>query len=541
MPRILVSDKLAEEGLALLRQYPDIELTVKTGLDEDALAAEIGHYDGLIIRSGSKVTAKVLAKSGKLRAIARAGVGVDNVDLKAATDRGVLVMNTPDANTLSTAEHTIALLCALSRHVVAACQSLRAGQWERNKFTGVQLAGKTLGIIGLGRVGKAVAARALGLQMQVIGYDPFVTATELLDGQVKVVKSVDELLAAADYITLHTPKTAQTANILNAEALAKCRKGVRIINCARGGLVDEAALAEAIKAGHVAGAAFDVFPSEPPPADNPLLALPQVVVTPHLGASTTEAQLAVSVEACEAMIAYLARGQVSNAVNLGPIKLDLSTRGKQFADLAERMGGLVAPLAVGGVKRIEVTVQSEQLSGVAGTLARLLAVALLRPHRDTPVNVVNIAQILDQYGIAVSETTRSAGAGGESAQPDRLDAVITCGDGRKLTVAGTVLADGLPRIREINGYSMDMVPAASMVLLFNQDKPGVIGMVGNAFGKHNVNIADMTISGRAGRAIMVLRVDGEPAAALLKELADAKPVIEEVHLVALPPAPKPLG
>jgi D-3-phosphoglycerate dehydrogenase len=535
MPRILVSDKLAEEGLEMLRAQADFEVDVNTDLDEDQLATEIGQYDGLIIRSGTKVTAKVLADSGKLKAIARAGVGVDNVDLDAATQRGVLVMNTPDANTISTAEQTIALLAAISRHVVEACNSLRAHEWKRSEYTGTQLAGKTLGLIGLGRVGKAVAARAVGLEMDVLAFDPFVTADELLEGKVKVVKELDELLANADYISLHTPKTAQTENILNAESLARCKNGVRIVNCARGGLVDEAALAEAIKSGKVAGAGFDVYPSEPPPDDNPLIGLPQVVTTPHLGASTKEAQLAVALQACEAIIAYLGSGEVRNAVNLGPIKLDLGTRGQQFADLAERMGGLIAPLTGGGLRKIEVTVHSESLAGAAPTLARLLAVALLRPHRETPVNVVNISQLIDEYGIEVSETTRSGGG----RTPDLLEAVVTPAGGEPITIAGTVLADGLPRVREINGYRMDMVPIDCMVVLFNEDRPGVIGMVGGCFGKHEVNIADMTISGREGRAIMVLRTDCQPPKELLDELAANTPTIQQVHLVALGPAPEP--
>ncbi|MDD4891548.1 MAG: phosphoglycerate dehydrogenase [Phycisphaerae bacterium] len=529
MPRILVSDKLAAEGLALIRAHSDLELTNSPGLTEDQLAEQVGQFDGLIIRSGSKVTAKVLAKSGRLKAIARAGVGVDNVDLKAATDRGVLVMTPPDANTLSTGEHTIAMMCALSRHLVDAATSMRAGQWEKTKFTGVQLAGKTLGLIGLGRVGKAVAARALGLEMQVVAYDPFVVG-DVLGGRVKLVKDLDELLAVADFISLHTPKTAQTANILNAAALAKCKPGVRVINCARGGLVDEQALADAITAGKVAGAAFDVFPVEPPPADSPLLKLPQVIATPHLGASTTEAQLAVSLQAAEAMIAYLTRGQIVGAVNLGPIKLDLPPKGKKFADLADRMGGLIAPLAVKGIKKIELTVYSETLSPVAPTLTRLLAIALLRPHRDTPINVVNISQILQQYGTELAETTRSAGDGAA----ERLEAVVTLADATQLRVAGTVLADGLPRVLEVNGYRMDMVPAGNMVLLFNDDRPGVIGAVGMTFGKQAVNIADMTISRQGKTALMILRVDSEPSKELMAALA-AVPAIREMHAVALPP------
>lgn len=531
MPRILVSDKLAEEGLNLIRAHSDIELTVSPGLTEDQLADQVGQYDGLIIRSASKVTAKVLAKSGRLKAVARAGVGVDNVDLKAATDRGVLVMNTPDANTLSTAEHSIAMLCALSRHLVDACNSLRAGQWEKTKFTGVQLAGKTLGLIGLGRVGKAVAARALGLEMQVLAYDPFVVDDDVLGGRVKIIKNLDELLAAADFISLHTPKTTQTANILNAETLAKCKTGVRIVNCARGGLVDEAALAEAIKAGKVAGAAFDVFPVEPPPADHPLLKLPQVIVTPHLGASTTEAQLAVSLQAAEAMIAYLTTGQITGAVNLGPIKLDLPPKGRKFADLADRMGGLIAPLAAKGIKRIELTVYTETLTQVAATMTRLLAIALFRPHRDTPINAVNIGQVLAQYGTELAETTRSAGDGAA----DRLEAVVTLTDGKQLRIAGTVLADGRPRVLEVNGYRMDMVPAGNMVLLFNDDRPGVIGAVGMAFGKQQVNIADMTISRQGKTALMILRVDTEPTKELVAAMK-AIPAIQEMHSVTLPEA-----
>src|SRR5579872_1285943 len=318
MPRVLVSDKLEAPGLDLLRQA-GIELDERAGLKGPALAEAIRAADGLIVRSGTQVTAELLENPGRLRVIVRAGVGVDNIDVGAATRRGILVMNTPGGNTVSTAEHTITLLMALARHIPAADASLRAGKWERSKFLGTQLAGKTLGVVGLGRIGREVARRAAGLDMKVVGFDPFLAPAGAAQLGIEAVSALDQLLPRCDFLTVHTPLTDETRDLIGAKEIAQMRKGARVLNCARGGIINEEALAEALRSGHLAGAALDVFVQEPPPADHPLLKLPNVVVTPHLGASTTEAQLSVATEAAQLMIDFLTRGIVLSAVNMAPV------------------------------------------------------------------------------------------------------------------------------------------------------------------------------------------------------------------------------
>src|SRR5687767_14620467 len=346
--RILVADKLADEGLEFLKAS-GMEFDVKVGLKEDELAATVPSHDALIVRSGAKVTAKVLRNPGKLKAIARAGVGVDNIDLEAATAKGVLVLNTAEASTLSTAEHALALMMSLARKIPAAHAHVKSGQWQRNKYQGTQLAGKTLGVVGLGRIGRTVASRAIAMEMNVLGYDPYFSSPTALDGKVKMIRDFDEFLAQIDVITFHVPGGEQTRHLLNRDRLFnKCRPNLLVINDARGEVVDEFALADALKEKKVAGAAIDVFQTEPPAKDHPLLGLDNVVLTPHLGASTDEAQTAVSVEACKAVVAYLKSGEIRGAVNAGNIKLDLPPDEAPFAELARRIGALLAGFHEGG-------------------------------------------------------------------------------------------------------------------------------------------------------------------------------------------------
>ena len=538
--RILVADKLAEEGLDFLKQN-QAEFDAKVGLKEDELAAVVGEYDALIVRSGAKVTAKVLAKPGKLKAIARAGVGVDNIDLEAATAKGILVLNTAEASTLSTAEHALALMLSLARKIPQAHAALKGGQLEwkkRSVYQGTQLAGKTLGVVGLGRIGRTVASRALAMEMSVIAYDPFFTAPTALDGRVKLVRDFDEFLGQIDVITFHVPGGEGTKHLLNRDRLmTKCRPNLLVVNDARGEVLDEIALADALKEKKIAGAAIDVYAVEPPPKDHPLLSLENVVLTPHLGASTDEAQTAVSVDACKAILAYLKSGEIRGAVNAGGLKLDLPADERPFAELARRIGALLAPLCDTGYKTITLRVSGTRAPKLMATLQRLAAVELLRPHLNTDVNVINVEHVARSRGIelvAIQEASPPAGLVG-----DIIGVRADGPDGQSHRVLGTVYADGLPRVLRIDNYSMDMIPEGHMVLIVNQDQPGVIGTVGSSFGDAQVNIADMVISrdyGQDGKAtaLMVIKTDSQPPESLINRLK-ARPNILRVKTLMLPP------
>ena len=534
--RILVADKLAEEGLEALKAEK-VDFDAKVGLKEPELAAAVGAYDALIVRSGAKVTAKVLENPGNLKAIARAGVGVDNIDLEAATAKGILVLNTAEASTLSTAEHALALMMSLARKTPQADAHVRKGEWKRNQYQGTQLAGKTLGVVGLGRIGRTVASRALAMEMTVVGYDPYFTAETALDGRVKMVRDFEQFLGQIDVITFHVPGGDQTRHLLNHERLFnKCRPNLLIVNDARGEVVDEYALAEALRAKKVAGAAIDVYAQEPPPKDHPLFSLENVVLTPHLGASTDEAQTAVSVEACKAILAYLKRGEIRGAVNAGGIKLDLPPDEAAFAKLASRIGALLAGLSDSGYKTITLRASGQRAPKLMNTLLRLATVELLKPHLDTPVNVINVEHLARSRGIELVQVH-------EPAPPSGLigDIVGVRGDtpnGESHRVLGTVYQDGWPRIVRIDNYAMDMIPEGNMVLIINQDQPGVIGTVGTTFGDANVNIADMVISRDIGAdgnatALMLLKTDSEPPQALLNRLR-ARPNITRVKALTLP-------
>jgi D-3-phosphoglycerate dehydrogenase len=543
--RILVADKLAEEGLEFLKQS-GVAYDVKTPITEDELSAAVasGEFDALVVRSGAKVTAKVLTNPGNLKAIARAGVGVDNIDLDAATAKGILVLNTAEASTLSTAEHALALMMSLARKIPAAHASLRSGQLEwkkRSQFQGTQLAGKTLGVVGLGRIGRTVASRALAMEMNVIGFDPFFPAPTALDGKVKLVRDFDEFLGQLDVITFHVPGGEATKHLLNRDRLlgGKCKPNLLVVNDARGEVVDEFALADALKEKKIAGAALDVFMKEPPPKDHPLFGLENAVLTPHLGASTDEAQTAVSVDACKAVVAYLQNGEIRGAVNAGGLKLDLPPDEQPFADLARRMGTLLAGLCEGGSSALALRVHGPRTTKLSNTLLRLSAVELLRPHMGPgSVNAINVEHLARHRGIelaAINEPTPPAGLVG-----DVMELRASGPDGGEChRVLGTVYADGLPRVVRIDGYSMDMIPEGNMVIIINRDQPGVIGTVGTSFGDAQVNIADMVISRQftsegEATALMVIKTDSEPPAALLNRLR-ARPGILRARALVLPP------
>lgn len=539
--RILVADKLAEEGLDFLKQS-GMEFDTKIGLKEDELAAVIGQYDAMVVRSGVKATAKVLANPGKLKAIARAGVGVDNIDLDAATAKGILVLNTAEASTLSTAEHALALMMSLARKIPAANASLKSGQLEwkkRSQYQGTQLAGKTLGIVGLGRIGRTVATRAIAMEMNVVGFDPYFAAPTALDGKVKMVKDFDEFVGQIDVITFHVPGGEGTRHLLNRTRLfSKCKPNLLVVNDARGEVVDEFALADALKEKKIAGAALDVFQVEPPAKDHPLMGLDNVVLTPHLGASTDEAQTAVSVDACKAIVAYLKNGEIRGAVNAGGIKLDLPPDEMPFARLASRIGMLLAGYCDCGYKTITLRASGTRAPRLMNTLLRLASVELLKPHLgEGSVNVINVEHQARQRGIGLVQIHEPAPPAGLVG--DVVGVRVDTTDGATHRILGTAYADGLPRVLRVDGYTMDMVPEGHMVLLQNRDQPGVIGTVGTSFGDAAVNIADMVISREfdkegAATALMVIKTDSPPPDALLNRLR-ARPNILRVKSLVLPP------
>ncbi len=537
--KILVADKLAEEGLAYLKDS-GFAYDVKIGLKEDELAATVPDYDALIVRSGAKVTAKVLANPGKLRAIARAGVGVDNIDLDVATAKGILVLNTAAASTLSTAEHALALMYALARKIPQAHNALRSGslEWKkRSIYQGTQLAGKTLGIVGLGRIGQTVASRALAMEMNVLAFDPYYSGDTALDGRVKLVRDFDEFLKQLDVITFHVPGGEGTRHLINRERLFNvCKPNLLIINDARGEVVDEFALAEALKEKRIAGAALDVYQQEPPVKDHPLFGLDNVVLTPHLGASTDEAQTAVSVEACKAIVAYLQTGEIRGAVNAGGIKLDLPADEAPFAELASRIGTLLSSLMDSGIKTITIRASGSKAPKHMKTLLRLATVKLLEPHLDTPVNVINVEHAARAREIELVQVHEPAPPQGLIGDIVGIRAKSATGETHR--ILGTVYADGLPRILRIDNYAMDMVPEGNMVIILNKDMPGTIGTVGTIFGDAGVNIADMVISrdkqpDGTATAMMLIKTDSDPTQKLLDALR-AKPNILKAKSVTLP-------
>lgn len=530
MIKILVADPLADEGMKRIQATPGVQADVKTGLAEDELAKIVGDYDGMIIRSGVKVTDKVLANPGKLRVIARAGVGVDNVDIKAATQAGILVMNTPDANTISTAEQTMNLLLAISRHTPKADAHVREKQWNRKAFVGTQLAGKTLGIIGLGRVGSAVARRAAAFEMKIVAYDPFYSGETAVDGLVTLCKSRDEVFAQADYLTLHTKLSDDTKQMINKANIAKMKNGVRIVNSSRGGVINDADLAEALANGKVAAAGIDVYTTEPPAPDNPLLTAPNTVLAPHLGASTEEAQLAVTIDAVDILLNYLTKGEIRWAVNVAGLPAQMSERDKAYVDLAQRMGTIIGRLCTGVIESVGVTTHGESLHGLAGTLLKQLLVGLLSPHFTSRLNMINIDAFVKERNIKTELTTDTA----ISSITDSVRLKVSTNEGAH-EVLGEIFVDGRPRIMAIDGYEMSLVPEGEMVMIQNDDEPGVIGMVGTILGDHKVNIADFMLSRQKNKALMTFKLDAPMPGAALKALQARKPPINLVLPVTLPP------
>ncbi|MCC7205567.1 MAG: phosphoglycerate dehydrogenase [Phycisphaeraceae bacterium] len=530
--RVLAADKLDEEGLEYIRSQPDAELINKPGITEEELAKIAGDADGMIVRSAVQVTAKVLANPGRLKVVARAGVGVDNIDLEAATDKGILVMNSADASTISTAEHAFALLISLARQIGPAYKTMSEGGWDRSKFMGRQLSGKTLGVVGFGRIGRTVAERALAFGMNVVAYDPVFNQPTALDGKVRVFQQFKDILPHADMLTFHVPLTDQTRGMLGAETFPLCKKGVMVVNASRGGVVDEDSLIAAIDAGQCGGAALDVYTTEPPAKDSPLRKHPKILLTPHLGASTKEAQKAVAVAAAEQLMTFL-RGQgIVGAVNAGGLRIDLTPLQNAFVDLAQRMTKLLAPMITQGIGSVTIELSGKELAAASGTIERYALVGLLGSSLDVPVNVINVAHVARQRGVQL-RTVLTDGQEDQAGTPE-LTIEVASPDGKeKRRIVGHIYDDMRPRVEEINGYRMDMIPAGAMVLILNEDRPGMIGLVGTEFGQAQVNIADMTISRRESKAMMVLKVDQEPAEALLNRLTH-RPGILKVAVIRLP-------
>ena len=512
-PKVLVSDKLSETAVQIFRDRGiDVDFDPSIGKDKDKLLAVIDQYDGLAIRSATKATEKIINAATNLKVIGRAGIGVDNIDRAAASKKGVIVMNTPFGNMITTAEHAIAMMFAVARQIPEASASTHAGKWEKSNFMGVELTGKTLGVIGAGNIGGIVCERALGLKMKVVAYDPFLSEERAEKLGVQKV-DLDDLLARADFITLHVPKTEQTSNILNAEAIPKMKPGVRVINCARGGLVDEAALAEALKSGHVAGAAFDVFEVEPA-TDSPLFNLPNVVCTPHLGAATTEAQENVAVQVAEQMSDYLLTGAVTNALNMPSVTAEEAKIMGPWLALAGHLGAFIGQMTSEPIKAINIlydgTVSSMNLAALnCGVVAGIMKAG------NPDVNMVSAPVIAEERGIKISTTNQN-----KSGVFDAYIKVTVVTETRERSVAGTVFSDGKPRFIQIKGINVDAEIGRHMLYTTNDDVPGIIGVLGSTMGKNNVNIANFTL-GRAsegGQAIALLYVDAPVSDVVLAEL-----------------------
>ncbi len=532
MPRVFISDPLGAGGIELLKQA-GLEIDSRDlKKDPAALQDAIRAADGMIVRSGIKVTRELLDSPGKLRAIVRAGVGVDNIDVPAATRKGIVVMNTPGGNTVSTAELTVSHLMSLARHLPAADATMRQGKWDRAKFTGTQLAGKTLGIVGLGRIGREVARRAAGLDMKVIGFDPFLAPDRAAQLGIEAAPDLDTLLGRCDFLTVHTPLTAETTNLIGARELGRMKKGARVLNCARGGIINEEALAEALGSGQLAGAALDVYVQEPPPADHPLLKLANIVLTPHLGASTVEAQESVALEAAQLLIDFLTRGTIQFAVNVASVDRAELQEVRLYVDLARRLGLLHAQMCQGAIQRAELHYRGEVARRSTRLITAAFAAGLLEYRLAEQVNIVNAELLARERGIELVEQI-SPKKGDFSTL---IQAHVTT-DKKQYTAAGTLFGHDLLRLVQVGPYHLDTYIDGILLLFTHHDVPGLIGYIGTIFGKHSVNIAQMTVGRQVpgGEAIAVLNLDSDPPEEALKEVR-SHPQISSLCVVKLPRA-----
>ncbi|NBC95053.1 MAG: phosphoglycerate dehydrogenase [Deinococcus-Thermus bacterium] len=518
MPKVLISDKLSDRAAEIFRER-GCEVDVKTGLDPDALAQIIGDYDGLAVRSATKVTPKILEAATNLKVVGRAGIGVDNIDIPAATAKGVVVMNTPFGNSITTAEHAMSMMMALARQIPQANTSTHAGKWEKSKFMGVELYGKTLGLVGAGNIGSIVADRAQGLKMRVVAYDPFLSQDRAIDLGVEKVE-LDELYRRADFITLHTPLTDQTRGLINAAAIAKMKDGVRIVNCARGGLVVEGDLKDALDSGKVAGAALDVF-AEEPAKENPLFGHPNLICTPHLGASTTEAQENVALQVAEQMADYLITGAVTNALNMPSVSAEDAPRLRPYLKLAEQLGSFAGQITESSLKAITVEYEGEIAELNTKPITNVVLMGVLRPLLDT-VNSVSAPVIARERDVAVSETKSQ-----REGDYHTLIRLTVETDQRRRVLEGSLFGGEKPRIVTVEGVPLEAELAEHMLFIRNEDKPGFIGALGTALGGAGLNIANFHL-GRSevgGNAVALITVDQQPEAPVLKQVQDLPHVV----------------
>lgn len=533
MPRIVVLDSISQDGLDLLEAAPGIEYEVITGLKGEELRNTLMEFDGAICRSGVKITADVLEGNHRLKAIARAGVGTDNIDKNMATRLGIIVMNTPGGNTLSTAEHALALMLGLSRNIAPAYQSLIEGRWDRKLFMGTQLAGKTLGIIGLGRIGRAIAIRARAMEMKLVGYDPFMSDTLAEEMGIKMFRSYRDMLPYCDYLTVHTPLTDETRGMISTEEIAMLPKGARLINCARGGIYDEAAMVEGLKSGHLGGVALDVYPEEPCKS-NPLFGMPNVLCTPHLGASTEEAQTNVALEAVELLIDYFTTGTINSAVNMTPLDGKVLSEMKGSLLLAWRLGLLASQLEKGRVTRCTINYRGEIARKVTSLVSGALAAGLLAKATGGEANIVNAKMLLKERGIELNEQKSSD----RSTFSSLITVELTTENG-KTTIAGTLFGNSMARLVQVNDFRLEAYLDGNLCIFTHDDIPGVIGRIGTVFGRDNVNISQLSVgrpsSRTVGKALGVLGLDSKPPVAAISEFQKVEGVTK-VIFATLPEA-----
>src|SRR6266851_5366852 len=513
-PKILIADSISQRGIDELSREGALDITIKQGLSETELIEIIPEFSALVVRSQTKVTADILKTGKSLRVVGRAGVGVDNVDVEAATRRGIVVLNAPGGNTVSTAEHAFSLLLSVARKIPQADATLRAGKWDRKNLEGVELYNKTLGVIGMGRIGSELSRRAIAFGMRVIAYDPYLSATRARALQVELLDELDDLLATADFITLHTPLTAETHHILNAERLAKTKRGVRIINCARGGLIDEQALADAISSGHVAGAALDVFETEPLPPDSPLRKIPNLVLTPHLGASTAEAQESVGIEIAQSIRAALLEGTIRNAVNMPTLDAKTLALIGPHLRFGEKLGRFLSQLAPRRVDSLNINYSGKVNEVDTTAITRAVLKGFLQSAGGSEVNEVNAPAFAESLGLKITETRLSAL--GDYTDLLELAAVA---EEKTVSVAGAFFG-ATPRIVSVNSRPVEARPHGVVLILENTDRPGMVGRVGTLLGDHGVNIATMSLSRNqaGGTALTVLNLVPAPDAHVRKKI-----------------------
>jgi D-3-phosphoglycerate dehydrogenase len=526
--RVLVADAVSSKGVEVLGQDGQIEVVTKTGLKEAELIAIADQFDGIVVRSQTKINQAVMAAASRLKVVGRAGVGVDNVDVEAATARGIVVMNTPGGNTISTAEHTFSLLLSLARSIPQAHASIKAGQWDRKTFQGVELCNKTLGIIGMGRIGSEVARRAIAFGLRVIVYDPYLALSRAKSLQVELADQLTPVLEQADFITVHMPLTPETQGILNAKTMAQCKKGVRLINCARGGLINEADLLAALKSGQVAGAALDVYEQEPPPKDFPFRDLPNVVLTPHLGASTAEAQESVGIEVAEQIYDYLVKGMVRNAVNMPNVDAHTLQIIKPYLMAGEKVARLLAALAPPHLETLNISYSGSLTEVDTTAVTRSILKGLLARAGGPEINEVNAPSLAKSLGLKITESKQS-----EVGDFTELLTLEASSGSEKFEIAVTFFARK-PRIVRMNGQPVEAIPEGVLLIMENRDRPGIVGWIGTLLGQHKINIANMSLGrNEAGqRALSVLNLDSFPKDEVIREIA-SDPDIYSVKVVEL--------